>query len=201
LAKRGKALFKSVCLGKCESRDLPKRLNLTGIVPEMNRLWEASIREFASGVVREHAALLVWERESLRLTNIVEGADDEVEPSYQLAEGQQLVGTFHTHPYVKNLQGMAFSGADIASAINDKENLSVVHSGSQIFCLVRTELTPSAVDEIALLEQERKLLRFFLGTFSAPQALFKINLFFCKRDKLGFYTGDHTGKLRRTFRP
>ena len=200
MAKRGKALFKSVCLGKCKSRDLPAKLNLTAIAPEMNRLWDASVRELALGVVREHAALLVWERESLQLTNIVEGADDEVEPSYQLAEGQQFVGTFHTHPYVKGLRGMAFSGADIASAMNDQENLSVVHSGSQIFCLVRTEFTPNVVDEIALLMQERKLLRLFQDTFSVPQALFKINLFFCKQYKFGFYSGDINGKLRLEFR-
>ncbi|MDZ7361748.1 MAG: hypothetical protein ONB46_13635 [candidate division KSB1 bacterium] len=76
MAERGKALFKSVCLGKCKSRDLPARLNLSSLAPEMNRLWEASVREIASGVVREYGALLVWERERLRLTNIVEGADD-----------------------------------------------------------------------------------------------------------------------------
>ena len=201
MAKRGKALFKSVCLGKCKSRDLPARLNLASIAPEMNRLWEASIREIESEVVREHAALLVWERESLRLTNIVEGSHDEVEPDNQLHEEQQFVGTFHTHPYVKGLQGMAFSGTDIASAINDQENLSVVHSGSQIFCLVRTEFTPSAVDEAAILKQERRLLRFYLDAFSVSQALFKSNLFFCKRFKLAFYAGNATGKLRLEFKP
>jgi len=99
VAKRGKALFKSVCLGKCKSRDLPARLNLSSLAPEMNRLWEASIRDIESGVVREHAALLVWKWDNLRLTNIVEGVDDEVEPDYQLQEGEQFVGTFHTHPF------------------------------------------------------------------------------------------------------
>jgi len=60
LAKRGKALFKTICLGKCKSRDLPVRLNLSSLAPEMNRLWDASVREIKSGMVREHAALLVW---------------------------------------------------------------------------------------------------------------------------------------------
>jgi len=201
LAKRGKALFKAVCPGKCKSRDLPARLNLSSLAPEMNRLWEASIRDIKLGVVREHAALLVWERNNLRLTNVVEGADDEVEPDYQLSEGQQFVGTFHTHPYVKDLQGMAFSGTDIASAITDKENLSIVHSGSQVFCLARTEFTPRVVDETAIVKQERKLLRFYQNAFSVSQALFKINLFLCKQFKLGFYTGNTTGKLALEFRP
>ena len=201
MAKRGKALFKAVCLGKCKSRDLPARLNLSKIAPEMNRLWEASIREIDLGVVREHAALLVWESESLRLTNIIEGTGDEVEPEYELKEGQQFVGTFHTHPYVKGLQRMAFSGTDIASAITDEENLSLVHSGSQIFCLVRTEFTPEVVDETAIIEQERKLLRFYQRAFSVSQALFKINLFFCQQYGLGFYTGEISGKLKLEFRP
>jgi len=201
VAKRGKALFKSICLGKCKSLDLPAKLNLTDIAPEMNRLWDASVRELAGGFVREHAALLVWERESLQLTNIVEGTDEDVNPDFQLLPSQQFVGTFHTHPYAKGLQGMAFSGTDIASAITDKENLSVVHSGSQIFCLVRTEFTPSVVDEIAILQQERKLLRLYQDTFSVVQALFKINLFFCEKFKLGFYTGDSSGKLELELRP
>ncbi len=201
MAKRGKALFKSICLGKCKSRDLPARLNLSSLAPEMNRLWEASVREIDSGIVREHAALLVWERESLRLTNTVEGTEDDVEPDYRLAVGQQFVGTFHTHPYVNGLTGMAFSGTDIASAITDHENLSLVHGGSQVFCLGRTEFTPRVVAETAIVKQERKLLRFYQIAFSVSQALFKINLFFCKQFNLGFYAGDTTGKLVLKFRP
>jgi proteasome lid subunit RPN8/RPN11 len=98
---------------------------------EMNRLWEASVREIDSGIVREHAALLVWEREGLRLTNIVEGKDDEVLPNYQLEEGQQFVGTFHTHPYVTGWLGIPFSEADIASTLVHKENISIIHSIAQ----------------------------------------------------------------------
>jgi len=51
LAKRGKALFKSVCLGKCKSRDLPKRLNLTGIAPEMNQITALVRTEFTPNIV------------------------------------------------------------------------------------------------------------------------------------------------------
>ena len=201
MAKRGKALFKSVCLGKCKSRDLPARLNLSSIASEMNRLWEASVREIASGVVREHAALLVWERDGLRLTNIVEGADDEVVPEYELASGQQFVGTFHTHPYVTGKMGIAFSGTDIASAIADGENLSIVHSGNQITALVRTELTPPIVDEKAILKQEKELLKFYRKTIFSPQTIIKINLIFCRQYNLGYYLGNITGQLRLKFQP
>jgi len=201
LAKRGNALFKSVCLGKCKSRDLPKRLNLTGIAPEMNRLWDASVRELASGVVREHAALLVWERERLRLTNIVEGADDEVVPEYELTSEQHFVGTFHTYPYVTGKMGIAFSGMDIASAIADGENLSIVHSGNQIAALVRTEFTPKIVDEKAILKHEDELLWFHRDTILTPQTILKINLIFCKQYNLGYYLGNITGQLRLRFQP
>lgn len=201
MAKRGKALFKAVCLGKCKSRDLPARLNLSSLAPKMNRLWEASIREIESGVVREHAALLVWEREKLRLTNIVEGADDEVVPEYELTSEQQLVGTFHTHPYVTGKMGIAFSGTDIASAIADGENLSIVHSGNQIAALARTEFTPRIVDEKTILKEEKELLRFYRETIISPQAILKINLIFCKHYNLGYYLGNITGQLRLKFQP
>jgi len=201
LAKRGKTLFKSVCLGKCKSRDLPKRLNLTGIAPEMNRLWGASIRELAAGMVREHAALLVWERENLRLTNIVEGADDEVEPSYQLAEGQQLVGTFHTHPYVTGVTDVVFSGTDFASALTCRENLSIVHCGNTIAALARTELTPKIVDDEEIERRANDFARIYRHTFSLPETALKMNFVMCQKYKLGFYLGNITGQLRLEIRP
>ena len=201
MAKRGKALFKSVCLGKCKSRDLPKRLNLTGIAPEMNRLWDASVRELASGVVREHAALLVWERERLHLTNIVEGADDEVEPTYQLAEEQQFVGTFHTHPYVTGWLGIPFSEADFASTLVHKENIAVIHSGNHIYALVRTEMTPQFVDWQIVANQAQELFKTYSRFCSFPGSVFNMNIGMCERYNIGFYSGDITGQLRLELRP
>jgi hypothetical protein len=167
----------------------------------IERLWEASIRDIELGVVREHAALLVWERGNLRLTNIVEGTDDEVEPSYQLAVGQQFVGTFHTHPYVTGMMGMAFSGADIASALADGENLSIVHSGNQISGLARTELTPKFVDTETIENSASASFRSFIHYFPLPIAILKMNLALCKRYRLAFYSGNTTGRLRLEFRP
>lgn len=201
MAKRDKALFKSLCLGKCKSRDLPTKLNLSGITPEMNQLWEASIREIKFGIVREHAALLVWERESLRLTNIVEGADAEVEPNYQLAKGQQLVGTFHTHPYVTGMMGVPFSGIDIASVIADEENISILHSGNRIFALARTEATPRAVNAQAVVERAKTLVRIYLRTLSFPDAALQMNTVLCEQYNLGFYWGESGKKLNLTIRP
>ena len=201
MAKRGEALFKSICLGKCKSRDLPKRLNLSGIAPEMNRLWDASVRELASGVVREHAALLVWERESLRLTNFVEGADNEVEPSLQLDEGQQFVGTFHTHPYATGLMGIAFSGEDFASTLAQGENLSIVHCGDKIAALVRTPMTPKIFDNETLDDEAKQIVRANRRVLTFADAVLKMNIALCKRYQLGFYSGNLSGQLRLEFRP
>ena len=201
MAKRGKALFKTVCLGKCKSRNLPARLNLSSLAPEMNRLWEASIREIESGVVREHAALLVWEGEKLRLTNIVEGADDEVDPSYQLSEGQQFVDTFHTHPYVSGLMGIAFSGEDFASALAHRENLSIVHCGDKIAALVRTQMTPKFFDDETLDDEAKQIVRTNRRVLTFSDAVLQMNIAFCKRYHLGFYSGSLSGQLRLEFRP
>jgi len=201
LAKRGKALFKSVCLGKCKSRDLPAKLNLTGIAPEMNRLWDASVRELASGVVREHAALLVWERESLRLANIVEGADDEVEPDFQLSTGQRFAGTFHTHPYVSGLMGIAFSGEDFAITLMHCENLSLLHCGNKIVALARTQFTPKFLDDEMIDNKAKELVRTYRRQLSLSDAVLQMNIAFCKRYHFGFYSGSVAGKLRLEFRP
>jgi len=199
LAKRGKALFKSVCLGKCKSHDLPKRLNLTGIAPEMNRLWEASVRELGSGVVREHAALLVWERERLRLTNIVEGADDQVKPNYQLEKGQQFVGTFHTHPYVTGWLGIPFSEADFASTLVQKEKLAILHSGTHIFALARTEMTPEFVEWKAVVNKAFELSQKYRRFCSFPGTVFNMNIGMCENYNFGFYSGEVTGQLKLEF--
>ncbi|MCI0694656.1 Mov34/MPN/PAD-1 family protein [candidate division KSB1 bacterium] len=201
MTKRGKALFKAVCLGKCKSRDLPARLNLSSLAPEMNRLWEASVREIASGVVREHAALLVWERENLRLANIVEGADDEVEPSYQLAKGQQFVGTFHTHPYVTGWLGIPFSEADIASTLVHKESIAILHSGTQIYALVRTEMTPKFVEWQVVVNQALELFKKYSRFCSFPGTVFNMNIGMFEHYNLGFYSGNIAGQLILEFRP
>jgi len=164
----------------------------------MNRLWDASVRELASGVVREHAALLVWEHESLRLTNIVEGTEDD---DYQLATGQQFVGTFHTHPYVMGLMGMAFSGADIATALFYRENLSVVHSGNLIVAMTRTELTPKFFDTGAIERSAKALFENYRRAFPLQAAVLKMNRLLCEQYNFGFYGGDISGQLHLEFRP
>jgi hypothetical protein len=167
----------------------------------MNRLWKASIRDIESGVVREHAALLVWERGNLRLTNIVEGTDDEVEPSYQLAIGQQFVGTFHTHPYANGLTGMAFSGTDIATALFYHENLSIVQSGNLITAVTRTDLTPELFDANKIEDDANAFFEKYRRIFSLQSAVLKMNRALCEQYHLAFYGGEVTGQLLLEFRP
>jgi proteasome lid subunit RPN8/RPN11 len=167
----------------------------------MNRLWEASIREIDSGIVREHAALLVWEREKLRLTNIVEGKDDEVLPNYQLEEGQQFVGTFHTHPYVTGWLGIPFSEADIASTLVRKENIAIIHSGTQIYAMVRTERTPEIVEWQVVANQARELFKNYSRICSFSGTVFNMNIGMFEQYNLGFYSGNIAGHLKLEFRP
>ena len=58
--------------GRCPSAKLPATLDLTGIRRTMKQLWNASIRNIATGVVLEHAATLVRSAEGkVRLVYLV----------------------------------------------------------------------------------------------------------------------------------
>ena len=63
----------------------------------------------------------------------------------------RVVGTFHTHPYDKTggwATGVPQSGADMGVLILMAPFLlSIVQSGSQLFALVKTRLTPAYVDK------------------------------------------------------
>ena len=133
-------------LGRLMSSELPKSIKLTEIYDNMSNLWERSIAQLSSGIVTEWGATLVVAKEMLLFKNIVSGANSRVATSAKVETSETFVGTFHTHPYEDSTTGVAFSGADIASAINNRENISLVQSGHKIFMIVRTEYTPHNVD-------------------------------------------------------
>ena len=135
--------------GRCPSDKLPATLDLVGIRRMMKRLWKASLRDIASGEVLEHAATLVHlSSGKVQLAYPVIGDAGHVEPVYDVAADETFIGTFHTHPYESGLTGMAFSGGDIASAINKAEWISLVQSGDDVFALIRTDKTTPFVDSI-----------------------------------------------------
>ncbi len=133
-------------LGRLTSSELPQSIKLTEIYDDTSDLWEYSIAQLSSGIVTEWGATLVVAKGTLILKNIVSGANSGVATSTEVETSETFVGTFHTHPYEDSTTGVAFSSADIASAINNGENISLVQSGHKIFMLVKTEYTPRSVD-------------------------------------------------------
>jgi hypothetical protein len=124
--------------------ELPEQLELGDqVAQQMDALWQKSIRDIDRGVVREHAATLVkGQGGELKLVNPVVGEEDRVRPDREVAEGEKLLGTFHTHPYKEGYTAVAFSGQDIANAINSHDDITVVQSGEDVFASQPTDKTP-----------------------------------------------------------
>jgi len=168
----------------------------------MDTLWQKSVQDVDKGVVKEQAATLVRGQEGeLKLVNPVEGTGSGATPNRDIAENEDLVGTFHTHPYEEGYTSVAFSGRDIAYAINHHDAITVVQSGEDVFALMPTEETPPSVDA-GQLEQESKAIwmaHMDRGT-PFPEAIYQANLELCARYGLAFYRGQQ-GVLREVYRP
>ena len=110
----------SLFRGELRSRELPSSINLGELNAVMNRLWKKSIRHIARREVREYGGTLILDRKGeLKIINVTEGSVDQVILKHEVGEGETYVGTFHTHPYETGQGGIAFSGADLADAINN----------------------------------------------------------------------------------
>jgi len=182
---------------------LSQELDLSNIAPEMERLWMRSIRHLDKRQVVEWGATIVLTKDKrLRLVGITEGDAESVTPKLEVDEGEEFIGTFHTHPYEDGTTGMAFSGIDIASAINNDEKVSVVQSGRDIFALVRTEGTPIEVDPQRLDHGLNMAYRGYVRMGLADQeALLAANLDACKRYRLAFYWGRVPQRLLEVYKP
>lgn len=158
---------------------------------EMDQLWKQSVKE--DGTVQEHAATLTTDQEgNAKLVNAVAGDSDRVTPNRDVPEGEQLIGTFHTHPYEDGTTGAAFSGEDIAYAINSGDGQTLVQSGEDTFALVRTDATPASVDGGQLAaEFKRRLFEYQDAGLPFTQALFDTNRDLCQQYGLAFYAGKH----------
>jgi proteasome lid subunit RPN8/RPN11 len=169
----------------------------------MKRLWQASVREIAIGVVVEHAATLVQSVDGkVRLDYIVKGAEKAVTPVYTVAPGETCVGTYHTHPHPGGLTGVAFSAADIASAIVLKEWISLVQSGDSVFAMIRTDKTPNRVDRLVL---KANFDQFFNAArhagLSEYEAVWAANVGVCRLYGLALYKGRTDKNLEVIFKP
>lgn len=190
--------------GELTSAELPEHIDLGELNAAMNELWERSIRDIDQGRVTEWGGILALDAEgNLTLTNQVAGTAYSIAFDLShISDEVIFVGTFHTHPYESGLTGMAFSGADIANAINRRESLSLVQSGDLVFAVVRTEKTPDQVDWSAIDEELDALYRGYVkeGLF-LDEAAFQANLDLCARYGLAFYWGEIFGELWEVYRP
>lgn len=193
----------SLFRGELRSRELPSSVNLGEINAVMNRLWKKSIRHIARGEVREYGGTLVLDKKGeLKIINVTEGSVDRVILKHEVGEGETYVGTFHTHPYETGQAGIAFSGADLADAINNSNIITLVQSGEWVFAAIRTEKTPSQVDWLELDRELDEAYEGYLNEGMFPQeAAFLANLDTCANYRLAFYYGEIFQELEEVYRP
>jgi hypothetical protein len=135
------------------------------------------------------------------LVNPVKGEEDRVRPDREVAVDEKLVGTFHTHPYREGYTGVAFSGQDMAYAINTHDSITVVQSGEDVFALIPTDKTPGMVDPNVL----KRGFRERLGQHAEegmifPEAMYAANLDMCEQYGIALYRG-RRDTLREVYRP
>ena len=182
---------------------MPKQFELgEQVAQQMDTLWQKSVQDIDKGVVKEHAATLVEGHEGeLKLVNPVEGTSNSVMPNLDIAEDEEFVGTFHTHPHEEGIT-TAFSDQDIASALETQEKVSLVRSGDDTYALVRTDLTLEEVDTDELREAfDQELIRHMDDpNVSFSEAVHLTNIEMCRRYGLAFYKGQG-GSLTEVYRP
>lgn len=188
--------------GRLLWHDLPEEIVLPdSLWHQMDELWQRSIAHIAEGRVSEWGgALVLDEQTNLKLANVVEGTGERVQ--LRIALDETFVGSFHTHPYADGTTGIAFSGPDIADAINSGELISIVQSGQDIYVIVRTDETPSHVDRESLKNRHETLYWQYLGQgMSDERAVYYTNLDICGDYGLAMYVGRVFEPLWEAYRP
>ncbi len=188
--------------GRRSWRDLPEELTLPDdLWHQMDDLWQRSIARIAEGQVSEWGGVLVLdESDNLRLVNIVQGTSRAI--MLQLAVQDTRVGTFHTHPQPSGITGIAFSGVDLADAINTGELLSIVQSGEEVFATLRTDATPMFVEWKEVAMQYGFSRNEYVGQgMSEQDATRYADLDLCVAYALAFYCGRAFEPLVEEYRP
>jgi hypothetical protein len=183
--------------------ELPKRFELEEqVAQQMDALWQKSVQGIDKGVVNEYGATLVkGQSGELKLVNPVKGEEDRVRPDREVAEGERLLGTFHTHPYREGYTGVAFSGQDIANAINSHDDITVVQSGEDVFALQPTDKTPEVIDPVVLKREFHQGLEMHADEgMTFPEAMYAANLDMCEKYGIAMYRG-RRGILWEVYRP
>jgi hypothetical protein len=182
-----------------EESTLPEELDLEAVAERMEDLWQRSVQDMAQGRVVEWAATLVLDAQGrLTLTNEVAGGPEGVTPDWSVAEGQRVLGAFHTHPSAEGIEDIAFGVEDFTSMLRGRHTLYIVKSGRTLCALVRTQQT-AADPDIAEMD------RLFFATFgrhyllgrSLPEAVLAANVALARHLRLALYVGVGSPRLRR----
>jgi len=179
--------------------ELPEELELgEQVAQQMDALWQKSVRDIDKDVVNEYGATLVKGQDGLKLVNPVKGTSNSVMLNLDIAEDEEFVGTFHTHPH-----RTAFSDQDFFSALESQEKISLLRSGDETYALVRTDLTSRKVDADKVREAfDQEVLRCMMDDpgVSWSGAIYRANIEMCRRHGLAFYRGKGSS-LREVYRP
>jgi hypothetical protein len=101
---------------------------------------------FPGGKSQERGGILVTNKNGdLKVVNEATGTSGTFQPNRSVPAGDQIVGTYHTHPYDNSeggYQGVSFSGADIAYAGHYNEPI-LVDAGNRQFMITPTASTPA----------------------------------------------------------
>jgi hypothetical protein len=103
-------------------------------------------KSFPDGRSQERGGTLV--RDAAGQVSVVHessGTSGTFSPKRSVASGEQVIGTYHTHPYDESEgghKGVSFSGADIAYAHHHQEPV-YVDAGNKQFMITPTAATPS----------------------------------------------------------
>jgi hypothetical protein len=123
---------------------LPETIDPSLVTADMQRLWEAAVKESTKGPWREQVATIVLEaEENVRFIHELAGQHDRVRAVLDVGSGQRLIGIFHTHalwPLEPHL-GVGCGPEDIVGMIKDRYALSLLRSGPLVCALVRTDRT------------------------------------------------------------
>lgn len=188
--------------GQLSLSDLPEKIELDKHLWQvMDELWQRSIQYIDQRRVSEWGGVLVLdELDNLKLINITKGTDQHI--SLRIPIQLTFVGSFHTHPYIDGTTGIAFSGADIADAINNREIISIVQSGRDVFVLMGANKVPSQVNRTLLKYQHTVLHHQYLSEgMSDRKAVYYANLDICEAYHLTFYTGQVFSSLWEVYQP
>lgn len=113
-----------------------------------------------------------------------------------------VVGTFHTHPYDRtdgSVNGVSFSGADIAHLLNNLLTISVVQSGPRLFAFIRTALSPTPVDYVAANDAQNAAIQGRAGQGRTFQQSSRIEAqLIAPKYSLAYYQGSQ-GVLTRVY--